>query len=349
MVEGKVNHTDLRCFAEKLLTAAGTDTQEAAIVADILVWADLVGRPTQGVWRLKELLPKLRNGLIRSPCSPTFIQKTDGIVQVDGHDGLGRYVGHISMAKAIELAGRCGMGLAAVRNSNHYGAGAYYVHMAAQEGMIGFAFTNAPRRVAAHGGLNPLFGTNPIAFSAPMRNGHSVLIDFSTSAMAGSVTRKAMEAKKPIPENVAIDEHGKPVTDPDQAQRFTLLPFGGAKGYCLSLLVEILAGVITGSEMSFQIPSMFEKKQIATRIGHVFLAIDIATLLPLDEYYERIETLVATVKKSTLEPGVSEILIPGETRWKNHAAHRQEGVLLDSNTVESLTSLANELKLTPPW
>lgn len=347
MIDRRINHKDLRDLAAALLSAGGTDKSEVGTIADILVWTDLVGRSSQGIWRLKELLPRLRAGLIESPCSPKFTQKADGIVLVDGHNGFGRYVGHVAMSRAIELARRCGIGLAVVRNSSHFGAGAYYVHLAAQAGMIGFAFTNAPRRVAAHGGLRPIFGTNPIAFGAPLRDGHSVLIDFSTSMMAGSVLRQGLESNEPIPEGVAIDEHGKPTTNSTEV--FAMLPFGGAKGYCLSLLVEILTGVITGSLMSFQIPSMLEKTQPVTRIGHFFLVIDIATLLPLPEYHERMAMLVAAIKDSPLQPGISEVLIPGEARWRSYLRQIKEGMLLDSKTIESLESLAAERKIATPW
>ena len=347
MIDRRINHKDLRDLAVALLSASGTDESEVGTIADILVWADLVGRSTQGIWCLKALLQRLRAGFIQSPCSPEFMQKTDGIVLVDGHNGFGRYVGHVGMSRAIELAQRCGIGLAAVRNSSHFGAAAYYVHLAAQAGMIGFAFTNAPRRVAAHGGLRPIFGTNPIAFGAPLRDGHSVLIDFSTSMMAGSVIRKGLESNEPIPEGVAIDEHGKPTTNPTEV--FAMLPFGGARGYCLSLLVEILTGVITGSLMSFQIPYILEKTQRVTRIGHVFLVIDIATLLPLPEYHERMAMLVTAIKDSPLQPGISEVLIPGEARWRSYRKQIKEGILLDSKTIESLESLAAKQKIATPW
>jgi LDH2 family malate/lactate/ureidoglycolate dehydrogenase len=349
MGERRIKHKDLRALAAGLLSSAGADASEAATVADILVWADLAGRSTQGVWRLTVLLPRLRDGFMRSPSSPEFIQTANGILLVDGHDGLGQYVGHLAMTRAIELARATGIGLVAVRNSNHYGAGAYFVQMAAQEGMVGFAFTNATRRVAAHGGISPIFGTNPVAFGAPLQNGDSVLIDFSTGAMAGSVIRKATETNEPIPTGVAIDERGGPVTDPKEALRATLLPFGGAKGYCLSLLVEILTGVMTNSLMSFQIPTMHEKKQAASRVGHVFLVIDISRLLPLEEYYQRMEMLIAAAKNSNLQTGITEIMIPGETRWRNYKAQLAQGVLLDSKTIESLSNLASEYRLLTPW
>ncbi len=347
MIDRRINHKDLRDLAAALLSANGTDESEVGTIADILIWADLVGRSTQGIWCLKVLLPRLRAGFIQSPCSPEFAQKTDGVVLVDGHNGFGRYVGHVGMSRAIELARRCGIGLAAVRNSSHFGAAAYYVHLAAQAGMIGFAFTNAPRRVAAHGGLRPVFGTNPIAFGAPLPDRHSVLIDFSTSMMSGSVIRKGLESNEPIREGVAVDAHGKPATNP--AEVFAMLPFGGARGYCLSLLVEILTGVMTGSLMSFQIPYILEKTQRVTRIGHVFLVIDIATLLPLQEYHERMKMLVTAIKDSPLQPGISEVLIPGEARWRSYLKQIKEGILLDSKTIESLESLAAERTIATPW
>src|SRR4030081_2039994 len=347
MIDRGINHKDLRDLAAALLSASGTDESEVGTIADILIWADLVGRSTQGIWYLKTLLQRLRAGFIQSPCSPEFMQKTDGIVLVDGHNGFGRYVGHVAMSRAIELARRCGIGLVAVRNSSHFGAAAYYVHLAAQAGMIGFAFTNAQGRVAAHGGLRPIFGTNPIAFGAPWRDGNSVLIDFSTSMMAGTVLRKGLESNEPIPEGVAIYEHGNPTTNPTEV--FAMLPVGGAKGYCLSLLVEILTGVMTGSLMSFQIPYIPEKTQRMTRIGHVFLVIDIATLLPLAEYHERMTMLVKAIKDSPLQPGVFEVLIPGEARWQSYRKQIKEGILLDSKTIESLESLAAKQKIATPW
>ncbi|HZC36369.1 MAG TPA: Ldh family oxidoreductase [Chthoniobacterales bacterium] len=342
-----MSHKDLRDLAAALLAAGGTEGSEAGAVADGLIWADLVGRSTQGVWCLKTLLARLRNGFIQSPCSPEFLQKTDGIALVDGHNGFGRYVGQIAMTRAIEVARRCGTGLVMVRNSSHFGAAAYYVQLAAQAGMIGLALTNALGRVAAHGGLRPIFGTNPVAFGAPLKGGESVLVDFSTSMIAGSVLRKGLESNEPVPQGVAVDEHGQPATKPTEV--CALLPFGGAKGYCLSLMVEILTGVITGSLMSFQIPYILEKTQRVARIGHAFLVIDIAALLPLSEYYERMAMLLTAIKESPLQPGVSEVLIPGESRWRNYRKQISDGILLDRKIIESLESLAAELKITTPW
>jgi LDH2 family malate/lactate/ureidoglycolate dehydrogenase len=347
MTDRRIDHKDLRDLAVALLSAGGTDGSEAGTVAEILIWADLVGRSTQGIWCLKTLLARLRNGFIQSPCQPELTQKADGIALVDGHNGFGRYVGQVAMSRAIELARRCGMGLAMVRNSSHFGAAAYYVQLAAQAGMIGFALTNAPRRVAAHGGIRPIFGTNPVAFGAPLSDGSSVLVDFSTSMIAGSVLRKGLESNEPIPQGVAIDEHGQPATN--LADISALLPFGGARGYCLSLLIEILAGVITGSLMSFQIPYILEKTERVARIGHVFLVIDIATLLPPPEYYERMAMLLTAIKDSPLRPGISEVLIPGEIRWRNYREQINNGISLDRKTIESLESLAGELKIPTPW
>src|SRR5258708_11709586 len=132
MIDRRINHKDLRALAAALLSASGTDESEVGTIADILIWADLVGRSTQGIWCLKTLLHRLRAGFIQSPCSPEFTQRRDGIVLVDGHNGFGRYVGHVAMSRAIELARRCGIGLAVVRNSSHFGAAAHHVHLAAQ-------------------------------------------------------------------------------------------------------------------------------------------------------------------------------------------------------------------------
>src|SRR5258708_28929094 len=120
MIDRRINHKDLRDLAAALLSASGTDESEVGTIADILIWADLVGRSTQGIWCLKTLLHRLRAGFIQSPCSPQFTQSRDGIVLVDGHNGFSRYVGHVAMLRAIEPARRCVIGLEGGPYSRHF-------------------------------------------------------------------------------------------------------------------------------------------------------------------------------------------------------------------------------------
>lgn len=349
MTNVNVNHQTLERFTLDILQASGVDEAEARIIAKALVWANLIGRAPQGALRLGVYLKRFRLGLIQSPCRPEFTQTSESVCLLDGQDGFGHYLGHIGMLKAIELADRYGLGLVGVRNSNHFGAAAYYVQLAAEQSKLGLTTSNSFPRVAPYGGLTPALGTNPFAFGAPTRNGQAILVDFATSAMAGSSIRQAKAERKEIPPGVIIDAHGRDLTDPNLAAQDVILPFGGAKGFCLSLMVEILSGVITGAAISHQIASVYKNFENSSKNGHLFIAIDIAKLMPIETYFERMEMLIGYIKTAKTGEDVAEILLPGETRWRTHRRQLAEGITLDLETVETLTTLAQTLNVPAPW
>jgi LDH2 family malate/lactate/ureidoglycolate dehydrogenase len=235
-----------------------------------------------------------------------------------------------------------------VCNSNHFGAGAYYVNLAAERGMVGMAMSNAFPKVAPFGGVKPALGTNPFAFGAPRRNGRGILVDFATSASAGSTISKNIAEKKPLPVGIAIDGKGLPITDPALVDTGALLPFGGAKGFGLALMVEILSGVITGAGFSHTVHS-FKDPERSGNNGHWFMAMDISTLMPLKNYYERIEMLVSWIKDSATGFEGMDVLLPGESRWNAYEQAQTEGVLLDPHTRKVLEAFASELKVRVPW
>lgn len=349
MNDVKISHEKLQQFTYELLCSASVDAQEALIIAKIFVWFDLIGRDTQGVGRLPAYLKRVRCGLIRSPCHPEFTRKSETIYIINGNDGFGHYLGHIAMLKAIDIASVYGVGMVGVHHSNHFGAGAYYVQMAAQNHKIGLALSNSVPHVAPHGGVTAALGTNPFAFGAPTRSGRSILVDFSTGASSGSMIRKAIEEGENIPAGILIDENGNPVVDPEHAAQGVILPFGGAKGFCLGLMVEVLSGVITGSGISHEIASLHESFEKSSNVGHFLMAIDISQIMPQEDYYNRIDDLIGLIKNSKKKQGIDEILIPGETRWRNYEKQLTEGISLGLKTIESLNALAKELNVSPPW
>ena len=350
MADIKINHKVLEEFTRDILCASGVDSGEASIIAGVFVWFDLVGRYPQGVNRLPVYLKRLPNNLIKSPCNSEFIRKSDTMYILNGKDGFGHFLGHIAMKKAIDISNKNGgIGLVGVNHSNHFGAGAYYVNMAALSNKIGFAFSNSVPHVAPYGGISPVIGTNPFAFGAPVRNKKSVLVDFSTGASAGSMIMKAAEEGTTIPEGIVIDEKGNPIVDPKTAVHGTVLPFGGAKGYGLGLLVEILSGVLIGAGFSHEIASLHRNFERSSNVGHFFLVIDISVLMPLEEYYSRMDRLIEWVKEVKPQKNVVEVLLPGETRWKYFETQLKDGIFLEQKTVESLSKLAGELNVQVPW
>jgi LDH2 family malate/lactate/ureidoglycolate dehydrogenase len=337
----------LQAFAEATLTAGGLAEVEAPIVAGSLVWSDLVGRPTHGVWRLPTYVKRVQRGLIQSPCEPAIERPAPASLRVDGHGGFGQYVGHVAMEAATDAAGRMGIAVATVLNSNHFGTAAYFVELACSRGMIGLAFSNSVPKVAPFGGAQAVFGTNPVAFGAPRRDGRSILVDFSTASSAGSAIIRAAQEGQRIPEGIAIDADGEPITDPARVAAGALLPFGGAKGYGLGLMVEILCGVLAGAGVSHEVASMFECWDRPGRNGHCFVAIDIAALMPLERFHDRLDTLASGIKQSRRQKGVEHVLLPGEQRWDKRDDHARDGVPLDEKTLDALGTLARELGLSP--
>ena len=345
----RVSFSKLEKFASDILVSADVDTLEAQIVATVLVWNELIGRSTQGLVRIPIYMKRFQRGLITSPSNPEFKQASDTICMVKGNDGFGQFLGHCAMSKAIELADTYGVGVVGVSGSNHFGSGAYYLHLAAKANQLSLVTSNSVPKVAPHGGMTAVLGTNPIAFGAPTQNGQSILIDFSTGALAGSTVRKAIAEHGKIPKGMVVDENGNEIVDPKKAPNGVILPFAGTKGYCLGLMAEILSGIITGAAISHEIGSIYKDFDRSNNVGHFFLTIDISRICPLHIYFDRIETLIGFIKKSKKRKGTDEILLPGETRWRNYKHQRNTGVQLTAESIEALDPLVKELNVSAPW
>lgn len=341
----KIEHRKLQQFICSVLYSEGVSREEAETVAQVLVWCDAIGRSTHGVIRIPTWLKRFRLGLIKSPCQPEFIQKSETISILNGNNGFGNYLGSIAMSKAIELAERYGIGMVGVRHSNHFSANSYYVQMAAARSQIGLAFTNGFPRTAPHGGITATLGTNPLGFGAPMRNGESVLVDFATSSSSGAAIRQAIVEDRPIPQGVLVAQTQNARGSDEEA----ILPFGGAKGFCLGLMVEILSGVITDSGISHEVSSVYKNFERSSDVGHLFISIDISKAIEMERYYEKMDLLISYIKASKKQLGIEEILIPGETRWRNYQQQLAEGIELGPTTIESLESIAKDLNILTPW
>jgi LDH2 family malate/lactate/ureidoglycolate dehydrogenase len=318
-------------------------------VAEVLVWSDLMGRPEQGVWRVPVYLKRLKRGLISSPCSARAIAARNAVVVIDGGDGFGQVVGRLAMNRAIDLAAQYGVGVAAVRRSNHFGPASYYVNLAAERGCVALAISNATPRVAPAGSSVALLGTNPIALGAPRREHRAILVDLATSASAGATVRRAAEAGKELRSGVARDVEGREVRNAHEALSGVLQPMGGSKGFALSIMVEILSGVITGAAVSRDVASIYEDFSRPNGAGHVFIALDVETLMPRAEYFNRIERLVGFILSADRVAGSDEPVIPGERRWRMFDKHMAEGLELDERTCHALGDVARELGASTPW
>ena len=333
-------------FLSRILRSHDVAGRQAESVARNIVWNAMVGRDNFSFVRLPVHLERLRAGVLNGHAEPTFADSGEAILTCDGDNGFGHYVGELAMARAIDRAAARGLGMVAVRNSNFFGTGAYFVNMAAEAGTIGLALSNSFPKVAAHGGTRPVLGTNPLAFGAPRRGGRHLLVDMATSALAGSTVRQHMAGATPLAEGLAIDRDGAPITEPGKVKDGALTPFGGAKGYGLALLVEILAGVLSGAGVSHQVASLYNDFERGGNSGHFLVAIDISRFMPLEAFLDRLDGLVALLHASG-PPG--SVRLPGEVRWQHYETNAEAGIELDNGQRRLLAELAEPFGLVAPW
>jgi LDH2 family malate/lactate/ureidoglycolate dehydrogenase len=324
-------------LVEDLLDFHGVEGEEAAAVVDHILWCELAGRANFGMERLPILLKRKGLGLIKSPCCPRFEPVSPSMAKLDGSSGFGQYVGGLAMHRAIELAHETGCGIIGVRNSNHFGAGAVYVKQAADAGKIGLALSNSYPKVAPHGGLKAVLGTNPFAFGAPRKNGEHLLIDMATSALAGSTVREHLSMGRQLAPGLAIDANGQPVTDPAKINDGALLPFGGAKGFGLALMVEVLAGVLTGAGVAGGVGSLYQDFDRTAENGHLFIAIDVRRWMCPDAYHERLEALIGEIRSAG-----GNVRLPGELRWHTYRENLALGIPVDPVMAGPVLRLADE-------
>ena len=331
----RLQATALRDFIETLFAAHGVAAAPAKAVARHMVWSEMVGRLNYGLERIPIHLKRLERGVLESRDLTSYRRVSDSAGHLDGGGGFGQYAAELAMDHAIALARDTGVGVVAVSNSNSFGAGAYYINRAAEAGMIGIAASNSFPKVAPFGGLRPVLGTNPFAFGAPRRDGRHLLVDMATSATSGSKVVSKVAKGEPIPPGVAIDSSGQPVTDPARMAGAVLLPFGGAKGFGLGLMVEILSGVITGAGVGNGVASLFNDFTRSGNNGHFLMALDIARFIGMEDYHARLEGLIAMIKAAG-----DGVLLPGEIRWRNYEDAERNGIAVDPGHWQTAVKLA---------
>jgi ureidoglycolate dehydrogenase (NAD+) len=330
-----------------VLTAAGALPDDARSVAEGLLWADLRARRAQGLLWLPMLVRRLSRNLIRSPAPMTWTQVAPAAHCLDAAYGFGQVAGRLGMARAVELARTEGVGVVAVRHSQHYGAAGYYCALAVDAGCLGFTCANAFPRVAPFGGAQGVLGTNPLAFGCPTPSGVPLVVDLATSTLPGSEMRILRGAHGRLPAGAALDAAGRPTEDPEAAAQGCLLPAAGPKGFGLALMVEILAGVLTGAGVGRAAGSIWSDHLIDR--GHVFIAIALERFLPRQMFLERIGELLSSIKNVRPVEGGDAVRYPGEIRGRYAATYGRDGIPCDATMIRIIEEVGAEVGVPLPW
>ena len=343
-----INGEALKRFAASAFTAVGVPEQDAVLVADTLVAADLRGHQSHGVLRLPWYVNRVRSGVMRPVTQPRVVTDAGAIAVIDGQDGVGQVIAAHAMKEALARAKAYGVGVVAVRNSNHFGAASYYTLMAPAQGCVGMITSNASPAMAPWGGKRAVVGNNPWSIAAPSGRRAPVMMDLANTVVARGKIYLARQEGRPIPLGWAIDRDGRPTTDPAAALAGLILPVGGHKGYAISFMMDILSGVLTGSEFGANVHGPYQAEK-RSGCGHLAIALDITRFMPLPEFEARMETLITRVKEVPLAEGFDEVFYPGEMEARSEEQQERDGIPLPDQTLDDLRALAAELGINYPF
>lgn len=343
---------DLRGFTAAVFESLGVPHGDAGLGATVLIDADLAGIESHGIAHLPwhpGYAPGLKQGIVNPTPEIKVLRDSPVAASWDADSGLGVVVAAKAMEACIAKAEATGIGMVAVRNSRHFGTAGYYAHMAAQRDMIGMAMCNVPPIAHAAGGIDRVFGTNPIAMGAPVQDGHAFLLDIATTAVAGGKLEIALRQGKPIPPGWAVDAGGSDSADPAILRKGgALLPLGSRmetssyKGFGLGLMVDVLSGVLPGMGSALFV----DRATLAQ--GQWFAAWRIDAFCDPGQFKADMKRMADAIRSSRPSPGREAVLVPGDPEASARAGRSVTGVPLDEETVEQLRALGEELGIPFP-
>ncbi len=350
----RVNAGRLKTFVSEVFVKLGVPKEDADIVADNLVAADLRGVESHGVSRLRRYVDGIKIGAVKTRPNIKIVREGPAHALVDGDHGLGQPVAHRAMRLAIEKAKENFIGVVGVRNSNHYGIAGYYARMALNEDLIGISLTNSRPLVAHTGAIGKHIGTNPIAVAVPSEREPHFLLDMATSIVTIGAMEVAGRKGLEIPEGWAIDEKGEYTRDPEVVIKSgALLPLGGLgelfrgyKGYGLGVAVDVLCGVLTQSAWGKAVKNTTERY---SNVGHFFVVINPGGFISIEEFKRSMETLKRELKSAKKHPKLGRIWIHGEKAWLTERYRIKHGIPIYVKTQEILKEVAEDLDLEPPF
>ena len=337
--ERSIGAPDFIALLRDTFRHAGLSDADAAIAADIAGHGTLHGSDAHGAVQMPLYVAGLLDGTIKSRPDIQVTGTLPCCKVMDADHALGLVAGQKAMDTAIDMAKTFGMGAVAVRRSSHNGTAGYFSERAAEQGLIGMAFTNAMPAIAPTGSTEPLLGTNPIGAAFPLPGADPIVIDLATSIVARSRIRAMLTHGKQLPEGWALDPDGKPTTDPAVAVKGSVLPIGGPKGYALSLMVELLCSALADGEPGFQVTYENVVKR-PSNISQFYMALNPAGFAGTARYAERAAHIADVVVKAKPMAGAQPPRLPGA---RGHAANRQaarDGLTISENLAGALKNAA---------
>ncbi len=339
-----ISASQLEQFAREILEAAEVPPQKSGIVAASLVASNLRGVDSHGIQLLPFYIDQLLAGELDPKTDGRVVSESGATMVFDGGNGIGQWIAEQCCAHAIRIARDHGLGMVVARESNHFGAAAWWAQKMRVAGQIGIVMCNASPIVPPWQGRQGRMGTNPICMSVP---GPWLLDMATTTVAAGRIFKAFLNDQPEIPHGWAFDSDGVPTTDTKKAYKGMLMPLGGYKGSGLAMMVEILCSTLSGGVMPNEIGGIRWRGK-PVRVSQMYMAIDVARFMPVEEFTARVEQLVGIMKSTPSAPGYNEVLVAGDPEWRTEAERRQNGIPIADGNWELLCKAAGRVKVPVP-
>jgi LDH2 family malate/lactate/ureidoglycolate dehydrogenase len=343
-----VGAAELTAAVVAILAGAGVRREDAAVVAEDLVAADLEGVASHGVMLVPMYLDRFLAGSISRLSAGKVVSERGGAVVVDAGNAFGQLTARQAVALAAERASIHGLAAVAVRNAFHFGTAGRYARMLAEAGCVGIVMSNTRPLMPAPGAAEAMVGNNPLAVAVPTQasalGDFPAEVDLALSATAMGRIRLAAAAARPIPEGWAADSQGQPTTDPNAAISGMLLPAAGPKGFGLAFLIDLLCGGLAGGALGAEVKPLYGDPAAPYGCSHLFLAIDIGHFPAGAGLPARAAAQLERIAGARKAPGVARVYAPGELAHATREANA--GVCwLAPETVPSLIDAAAKVGL----
>jgi LDH2 family malate/lactate/ureidoglycolate dehydrogenase len=328
----------LQRYGSSILANAGLPTEDADLVATSLVDANLRGVDSHGVSRIPIYVERLHRGLVNPRPDVRVTSETGASLQIDGDNGMGQVVLDRALTLGLDRLPEHRSLSVGVRNSNHYGSGAFFAKRAIAANAAIFLYGNASSTMSAWGGRDRYLGTNPYTFGIPAGRCEPMILDMATSVVARGKIILAAQLGNSIPEGWAVDTDGRPTTNAQAALDGSVLPFGGPKGYGIALMIEIMSGILAGANSGSDVGDLYDHLDRPQGTGAFFNLIDVAAFQPLDHFAMRMDKLLTEIRQSGA-PG-SDVLIPGQPETRKSQYNEEHGIFVPSAVVAKLESIS---------
>lgn len=322
---------DVHDLIAAALQRSDTSRENADSVAAALVAAELAGQGGHGLRRVEAYCAQARSGKVDGNATPVSKEMRPGALAIDAAHGFAYPALDVAIDWLPEAARRQGIAIAGIRRSHHCGVAGVPVERLAEHGVIGILMANSPAAMAPWGGRRALYGTDPIAFAAPLENSDPIVVDVSLSKVARGKIMAAAQKDEAIPEGWALDRDGRPTTDAKAALAGTMVPLGDAKGTALALMVELLCAGLTGANYGYEASSFFEAEGSSPGVGQTLIAIDAAAFSP-----DAIGRFSTMAREITAMEGTR---LPGHRRQQMRRRLLAEGIAVDEKLCEAIKAI----------